>query len=57
MRSNQDPFFPFWASIFSIAKWMKDMDAHGFLDRFFNPPLSTEEKKTAKLEGWILGVY
>jgi len=42
---------------FCIAKWLQTMDARGFLEQYFNPPLSVTEKRTAKLEGWILGVY
>lgn len=41
----------------SIAKWLKEMDCRGVLDRYFNPPLSPPERKQAQLEGWILGVY
>jgi len=41
---------------YAVATWMRDMAARGALDRYFRPPLTLAEKKTARLEGWILGV-
>jgi len=41
---------------YSIAMWLKQMDGRGALERYFNPPLSTAERKQAELEGWILGI-
>lgn len=41
---------------FSVAQWLKEMDQNGFLARYFAPPLTTEQKQLAQLEGWILGV-
>ncbi len=41
---------------FSIACWLKEKDRNGFLDQYFQPPLTDEEKRIAKLEGWILGI-
>jgi hypothetical protein len=40
----------------SIAMWLKDMDYRGILNRYFNPPLSSDECKQARIEGWILGI-
>ena len=40
-----------------VAQWLKDMDGRGLLSTYFNPPLTDEERKIARLEGWILGVY
>jgi hypothetical protein len=40
-----------------VAKWLKDMDDRGILSTYFNPPLTDEERKIVKLEGWILGVF
>lgn len=40
----------------AIARWLTDMDARGFLQRYFDPPLTDEERKAADLEGWILGI-
>jgi hypothetical protein len=42
---------------YSIAMWLKQMDGQGYLERYFNPPLSSSERELPKLEGWILGVY
>lgn len=41
---------------YSVARWLMEMDASGFLDRYLNPPLTNEQKEIAKFEGWILGV-
>jgi hypothetical protein len=41
---------------YAVAAWMRDMAARDALDRYFHPPLTLAEKKTARLEGWILGV-
>ncbi|MFT5396712.1 MAG: hypothetical protein ACI85N_001917 [Gammaproteobacteria bacterium] len=40
----------------SIAAWIKEADKRGILDRYFIPPLMSNERKKAELEGWILGV-
>ena len=40
-----------------VAQWLKDIDGRGLLSTYFNPPLTDRERKIAKLEGWILGVY
>jgi hypothetical protein len=41
---------------FTIAAWMRQTDAQGELGQYLNPPLTTEERITANIEGWILGV-
>ena len=41
---------------FAVAMWLRDMDGRGSLERFFDPPLTEDEKTVANLEGWILGV-
>ncbi len=41
---------------YAAAEWMRRADADGSLDRYFSPPLSTAERATASVEGWILGV-
>jgi hypothetical protein len=33
------------------------MDQRAVLPNYFNPPLSLPERRVAKIEGWILGVY
>jgi hypothetical protein len=41
---------------FAVAQWLKDTDKNGFLEHYFAPPLTPEQRKLAQLEGWILGV-
>ncbi|MBZ5635175.1 MAG: hypothetical protein LAO55_18790 [Acidobacteriia bacterium] len=41
---------------YAVARWLSECDAQGFLPRYFDPPLTAEERKTADLEGWILAV-
>jgi hypothetical protein len=41
---------------FSIAQWMREQDASGGLGAFFEPALTENERKVAKVEGWILGI-
>lgn len=40
----------------AIARWLKETDERGFLDSYFDPPLTDDERKFADLEGWILGI-
>lgn len=40
----------------SVAAWLQRGDANGWLPRYFDPPLTPEEREIAKVEGWILGV-
>lgn len=41
---------------YAVAKWFKEMDASGFLSRYFDPPLTVDQKELSRMEGWILGV-
>lgn len=41
---------------YSVARWLSETSQTGFLDRYFNPPLTNHERETADLEGWILGI-
>jgi len=41
---------------YAVARWLKESGERGILNRYFDPPLSDEERKNADLEGWILGV-
>lgn len=41
---------------YAIAAWLQETDQRGFLDRYFHPPLTDEERQVAELEGWILGI-
>jgi len=33
-----------------------ELDERRFLNRYFAPPLTDDERKVADLEGWILGI-
>lgn len=39
-----------------VTLWLQRTCANGFLERYLDPPLTREERETAALEGWILGV-
>lgn len=41
---------------FATSKWLSDLDERGSLVGLFEPPLSVEERKIARQEGWILGI-
>lgn len=41
---------------YSVARWLSETSERGFLDRYFDPPLTDRERKIAALEGWILGI-
>jgi hypothetical protein len=41
---------------YSVAKWMMNADAAGWLGRSFLPVLTPAEQLMAKAEGWILGL-
>ncbi len=41
---------------YSVAAWMCQSDGSGALADFLNPHLYETERKTAAIEGWILGV-
>lgn len=41
---------------YCVARWLTDSDDRGFLQRYFAPPLTDEERSVADLEGWILGI-
>jgi len=41
---------------YSVAAWLQRADGNGSLPRYFDPPLTPEERAVAKVEGWILGV-
>lgn len=41
---------------YAIARWLKEMDALGCLEQYFQPPLTAKERAVADLEGWILGI-
>ena len=41
---------------YAVARWLSETDVRGALERYFNPPLTLEERPMVELEGWILGV-
>jgi hypothetical protein len=41
---------------YCVARWLTESDEAGFLQRYFAPPLTDDERKVADLEGWILGI-
>lgn len=41
---------------YCVARWLTEVDASGFLQRYFAPPLTEQERQIANLEGWILGI-
>ncbi len=41
---------------YAVARWLSKLDQNQFLTRYFDPPLTIDERKTASLEGWIFGV-
>ena len=41
---------------YSVAAWMAESDRNGRLEKFLKPELKQEDKKRARIEGWILGV-
>jgi hypothetical protein len=41
---------------YAVARWLGEMDRNGFLPRYFDPPLTDEQRRVADLEGWIFGV-
>ena len=40
----------------AITRWLTETDRNGFLLRYFDPPLTDEQRRLADLEGWIFGV-
>lgn len=41
---------------YAVARWLSESARRGILDRYFQPPLTENERAQAALEGWILGV-
>jgi hypothetical protein len=41
---------------FATAEWLRRADCDGSLERFLCPELEPQVRKTAEIEGWILGV-
>ncbi|MEQ8836213.1 MAG: hypothetical protein RID07_05355 [Lacipirellulaceae bacterium] len=41
---------------YAVARWLVENDQRGFLQRYFNPPLTSEQQRIASKEGWILGI-
>jgi hypothetical protein len=41
---------------YAVSRWLAESNARGSLARYFNPPLTIEERAVSAREGWILGV-
>ena len=41
---------------YAVARWLTEADDRRFLERYFQPSLTDEERRIASLEGWILGI-
>jgi len=41
---------------YAVAAWMHQADLNRSLPEFFNPNLPLNERETARIEGWILGI-
>lgn len=41
---------------YAVARWLTEADDRGILDRYFDPPLTDEDRRIADLEGWIMGI-
>ena len=52
-RNGRDPDEQ---AAYAAAAWLQRADLNGSLESYFNPPLTTDEREVAKIEGWILGV-
>lgn len=41
---------------YCVARWLTESNERGLLERYFDPPLTDNERNVADLEGWILGI-
>jgi len=41
---------------YATAEWLRRADRDGSLEKFLRPELEPQDRKTAEIEGWILGV-
>ena len=41
---------------YAAAAWPQRADLNGSLLQFLNPPLESDERQLAAIEGWIFGV-
>ncbi len=41
---------------YAVSRWLQETDRAGALAQFFQPQPELAERKTAEIEGWILGV-
>lgn len=41
---------------YSVAAWLQRADISGTLESFLKPTLTPDERKVAKIKGWMLGV-
>jgi hypothetical protein len=47
---------PHQVDAYAICRWLQDRDRRDLLAAYLEPALAEEERATARLEGWILGV-
>lgn len=59
-QSNRKPVPSGWTSdqhdAFTVAEWLREADRDGRLGPCLAPGLCDADRKTARIEGWILGV-
>ena len=55
-RYARDDRSPDEQDAYAVARWLSESAALGSLSRYFDPPLSPQERQIAEKEGWILGV-
>lgn len=55
-RYARDARTPDAHDAYAVARWLEESSRFGRLARYFDPPLTPEERRTAALEGWILGI-
>jgi len=55
-RYPKDDRKPDQQDAYCVSRWLTEMGERGFLERYFDPPLTDDERKVADLEGWILGI-
>lgn len=41
---------------YATARWLRETCQRGLMERYLDPPLTENERRTAELEGWIVGI-
>jgi hypothetical protein len=55
-RYPKDGCTPDERDAYSVARWLEESARRGILGRYFDPPLTLPERRSAALEGWIFGI-